>query len=459
MKNTKLADIEQYVAENADAIFENIARLVAVKSPESTAQPGAPFGIGPKMALDEALKIASELGLDTRNCEDKIGYAAVGGDGDRYLATITHVDIVPEGNGWLADPFTMRERDGYIIGRGVADDKGPTVLCLYALKYLKEHFTQLRYPVRALIGANEETGMADVRHYLANYPAPLFCFSPDADFPLICGEKGIWHGKMTSAASPENVVRIQGGFAVNAIPDLCEAWVKAENLENTEQVKAEKEGELWHLTARGTAGHASIPAGTLNAIGVMTDYILENGIASGEEENFFRLADMFHKAYDGSMLGVAATAEGFTPLTIVCGIIGIEDGHFYQTIDSRYVPSVTSDWLLEGLQRAAGSVAEITKEKDAAPFYKSPSCPEISACMNAYREVTGEAAEPFTIGGGTYARDFPNAVGFGPEHPERPRPSFAGTMHGAEEAASKNDLLEALKVYILALLNLEETEI
>ena len=62
---------------------------------------------------------------------------------------------------------------------------GNGVLCLYALKYLKERKIPLRYPVRALLGVNEEIGMKDVEYYLENFPAPLFCFSPDADF-LLC---------------------------------------------------------------------------------------------------------------------------------------------------------------------------------------------------------------------------------------------------------------------------------
>ena len=67
-------------------------------------------------------------------------------------------------------------------------------------------------------------------------------------------------------------------------------------------------------------------------------------------------------------------------------------------------------------------------------------------------------AEPFTIGGGTYARDFPNAVSFGPEHFDRPVPDFVGPIHGADEGACVAWLLEALKVYILALLSLEELD-
>ena len=177
MDNELRHDIDKYVESNRGAILRDIARLVAINSVEGEAEPNAPFGRGPREALDKGLEIARELGLDAVDCEGKIGYACLGGDSDRYLATITHLDVVPVGEGWTQDPFTMREREGYIIGRGVMDDKGPSVLCLYALKYLKDKGIALRYPVRALLGANEETGMKDVEYYLANYPAPLFCFS------------------------------------------------------------------------------------------------------------------------------------------------------------------------------------------------------------------------------------------------------------------------------------------
>jgi len=84
--------------------------------------------------------------------------------------------------------------------------------------------------------------------------------------------------------------------------------------------------------------------------------------------------------------------------------------------------------------------------------------PAVQVCINAYNEVTGENAKPYTIGGGTYARHFPNAVSFGPEHADREQPDFAGPIHGADEAANEQWFAEALKVYILALIDLEKLE-
>ena len=71
----------------------------------------------------------------------------------------------------------------------------------------------------------------------------------------------------------------------------------------------------------------------------------------------------------------------------------------------------------------------------AEPFYIEADSPAIRACIDTYNEVTGENATPFTMGGGTYARHFPYAVSFGPEHEDVKLPEFGGPMHGANEAA------------------------
>lgn len=451
-------NIDRFVAENETRIFEDIARLIAIDSVEAEEKPGMPFGEGPAKALQEALKIAQELGLDAVNCENYIGYAQLG-EGEDYLATITHLDVVPVGEGWKEDPFTMREREGYIIGRGVMDDKGPSVLCLYALKYLKDHDIPLRYPVRALLGANEESGMRDVEYYLENYKAPLFCFSPDANFPLCNGEKGIYHGRMIAKVPMENIVDIKGGTVANAVADKAEAWIRAAQVQPAERVTVERvEDGLWHLTASGIGGHASLPEGTINAIGVLVNTILEQKLAGAQEEKFLRALAKLHENADGSGLGVQADDGLFKPLTIVGGVIGVENGRMVQTLDSRYPTNTSGEKIASIIREKLGDVAEVTVDRDAAPFYISVDKPEVKACIDAYNAITGENAEPYTIGGGTYARDFPNAVSFGPEHPERPVPDFAGPIHGVDEAACKDWLLEALKVYILALIELQKIE-
>ncbi|WP_443027197.1 succinyl-diaminopimelate desuccinylase [Sphingomonas sp. LR60] len=49
--------------------------------------------------------------------------ATRGGHGP-HLAFAGHVDVVPPGDGWSADAFAPRERDGLLFGRGAVDMKG-----------------------------------------------------------------------------------------------------------------------------------------------------------------------------------------------------------------------------------------------------------------------------------------------------------------------------------------------
>lgn len=194
-----LRQIDAFVKRSHEDILQDVKTLVDIKSVQGEPAPGAPFGMGPKRALEAALEIASGMGLFTRNCEGYAGYADLPGKSEKQIALITHLDVVPEGSGWTGDPFCMTLRDGFAVGRGTADDKGPAVITLYAAKFFKEQGVKLPYTLRVLFGTNEETGMQDVDYYLAHYPQPAFCFSPDARFPVGYAEKGGYSGWLVSA--------------------------------------------------------------------------------------------------------------------------------------------------------------------------------------------------------------------------------------------------------------------
>lgn len=453
--------IDAFIEANREQILKDIAALVSINSVEAAPAEGAPFGPGAKAALEKTLEMAAGMGLATHNCENYMGYAELpGSDAEKYLATICHVDVVPEGNGWDADPFTMRIREGWLLGRGVADDKGPMVATLYALKFLKEEGVSLRYPIRALIGDNEETGMKDVDYYLAHYPAPVFCFTPDAEFPVCNGEKGHFNAQLVSPVCDGVILDFEGGVANNAVPDRASALVRTDisRLRNAPNITLEPEGDCVRIRGWGKSGHAAMPAGTVNAIGLVTDYLLANGLCNDAERAYLEAVQKLHASTAGEGLGIACADEPFGPLTIIGGRIYKEEGRFVQTMDSRY-PTTTDGETLERLIRSAvGAGAELANCRSNKPFYIEADTPAIRACIDTYNEVTGENATPFTMGGGTYARHFPYAVSFGPEHADMKLPEFGGPMHGANEAAPLDKLLEALKIYILALLRLEEID-
>ena len=55
MNKELLREIDEFIEKNKDAMFKDIARLVAVDSVESQAEPDAPYGPGPKKALEQGL--------------------------------------------------------------------------------------------------------------------------------------------------------------------------------------------------------------------------------------------------------------------------------------------------------------------------------------------------------------------------------------------------------------------
>ena len=73
----------------------------------------------------------------------------------------------------------------------------------------------------------------------------------------------------------------------------------------------------------------------------------------------------------------------------------------------------------------------------------------VQALLKAYRDYTNDDTDAFSIGGGTYARDFKNAVAFGPV--------FVGeaeSMHMPNESADLENLITASFIYQEAIKNL-----
>ena len=463
------AEAKAFVEENWEDIVKDIESLVAIRSVEDLdhATDEMPYGPASYEALCKGVEIAERLGLDAHNCDGHIGYADVPGDSERQIAMIAHTDIVPEGSGWTFDPFKLTRKDGYLIGRGVLDDKGPFVLELYCAKFFAERAARtgerLPYTIRCIIGNNEETEMADVEWYLERYPQPEFLFSPDADFPLICGEKGGYSATIRSGKVSDVIVDFCGGTVGNAVAGEATALVRADaaTLPAAERITVEAvEGGLARISAEGIGAHASTPAGSINAIGLLVDYLLENGLFSEGEKSFLEMEKLVFGSTDGSTLDIASSDDLFDPLTCIGGTIRTVDGVFEQTIDSRYPTSITGDEIT----RRVGALCEahgctLTVDLDMVPFSTDPNSDGIQALVRTYNEYTGRNDKPFTIGGGTYARHFKAGGAFGPNDPNFPMPDWIGAEHSADEGFSEEQFKRALEIYIVSVARLAELEL
>ena len=170
-------------------MIEDIKTIVKMPSVEGTFQQGAPFGKDIALTLDKVLEIAQSLGFETKNLDHYIGYAQYG-KGEDYIGIIGHLDVVPTGLGWKHPPFSAYEEDGYIYSRGILDNKGPIMTCLYALYAIKELNIKLHKPVRIIFGCDEETGFKDLEYYLKHEKPPVMGWTPDCKYPVVYAERG-----------------------------------------------------------------------------------------------------------------------------------------------------------------------------------------------------------------------------------------------------------------------------
>ncbi len=439
-----LQQADNFIKNNKEAIVEDIRKLVAVPSVEGESTPDAPFGEEPKRALEVALKIAKDMGFETDMGDAYVGWAEL-----------------PVGDGWDADPFTMREKSGWLIGRGVIDDKGPAVISLYLAKFFKELEMELNYSLRVLFGTNEETGMQDVEYYLANNEEPVFCFSPDSNFPVCNAEKGVYQGDFTSAKLDGNIIDIYGGIASNVVPDSAHCTIQADaaKLPKAEHITVtEKDGNAY-IEATGVGAHAARPEGARNAISVLVNYIMDNGLVSDDEATYLELLQRIFATTDGSRIGIAAEDDIFDPLTCIGGMIRYEDGRIRQNVNIRFPTTTSGSALTEKLTALAHEVGGTYKAgRIAEPHHISADSEPIQAVLAAYNDVTGDNGTTYAMGGGTYARHFKQGVAFGPSYEDRELPDFVGEEHEENEGIQIDNLLEALKIYILSVYRLQQLD-
>ncbi len=128
-----LRQIDAFVKRSHEGILRDMKTLVDIKSVQGEPAPGAPFGTGPKRALEALWKLLRVWAFSRGTARAMRGMPTCRAKA-KNRSRSSHLDVVPEGSGWTGDPFCMTLRDGFAVGRGTADDKGPAVITLYAAK-------------------------------------------------------------------------------------------------------------------------------------------------------------------------------------------------------------------------------------------------------------------------------------------------------------------------------------
>lgn len=415
-----------------DDILKDLRELVAIPSVRSAALEGMPFGEEPARALNTILKMAEHLGLATKNVGNYAGHAEYG-EGDEVAAVVTHVDVVPAGEGWETDPFAMVRKGNLYFGRGTADDKGAGVVALYCLKALKDEHVAAKRRMRAIFGAGEETGSDDLEKYLAAEEMPVMAFTPDSEYGICNREKGILRLSVTAKSNDSVVVRsFDAGTVVNAVPSkaVAEITCTEEELSALRQAAQTAKGEFRfeavpggaRITSVGTASHAMQPQLGFNAATHLVTLLAQ--IFSGEKLGKF-LCFVLNKVgteLDGAALGVKQNDAESGPLTLNAGLLQIGTDGASLGIDIRYPVLSDGDKIISAITaHTADYGLSVTILGHVRPLYLPENSPFLSLLKESYAAVTGKEANVYSTGGGTYARAFEGrAMAFGPFFPDEP---------------------------------------
>lgn len=452
--------IKAYFEEQKEAMLADIIDIVAMRGVKGEPEPGMPFGRELAQVVEHTEQLAHRLGLSTKNFDNYVLTVNLN-DKPTELGIFAHLDVVHEGTGWTTPPYEPDIRDGKIFGRGVADDKGPAVAALYALKAVKDLGIELSKNVRVILGTDEESGSGDLPYYFERECPPPYSFSPDAAYPVYNIEKGRFQGTFTSqykdnGALPR-VVRIEGGHTMNIVAQKAEALIEGMAVEEIERICREmaadmkveltvvQEGDFVRLTVTGASAHACDPAAGNNANTAILAMLAALPLAESEgKQRICSLARLFpHGDYFGKALGIQMEDKVSGPLTCSFDILRYDAAQLSGSIDCRCpvcsneenTSEVADRWLSE-------CDLHLETTKMVAPHYVPEDLPFIQTLLRAYEEYTGMKGECWAMGGGTYVHGIENAVAFGACYPYT---DVRG--HAADEFAVIEELMVSAQLF------------
>ncbi len=435
----------------------DLAEIIAIPSVAGDPDGKFPYGKACADALDKAAEIAGKYGFKVEN-HDYHCLSVLYGDSEKEVGIVCHLDVVPAGDGWSVEPYALTEKDGLLIGRGTHDDKGPFIQGLYTLRFFKENNIKLPFTIRLILGSDEEVGSTDLRYFQTVRKPPMFSFTPDSSFPVCIGEKGILSVWAEFPALSDNIKEFRGGTVSNAVAGAAYAIVDTDKpLSGNENITISKCENLIRIDAKGKSAHAAMPESGVNAISLLADYILKNQIVDNNKTLEFIRASTCE--YLGKTLGIDAENKDFGYLTCVGGVINGNGEKTVLSYNIRYLPDTPSEDIISTIKKAIEPYGgRVSSAHASEGYFVSADDKKIVALTSACEDVLLTKCEPYTMGGGTYARSLPNTVAFGSgiESERYLLGDERGNAHQRDEYISVKELFMGMEIYSLAIGNLSD---
>lgn len=461
-------EIEAFIDAHRHQMLDDISLLCRINSEKSSYQEGKPFGDGASRALAVALSRAEQYGFSIHNYDNYVGTADLN-DGEKQLDILAHLDVVPAGEGWtVTGPFEPLEKDGKIYGRGTADDKGPAVAALYAMRAVKELGIPLTKNVRLILGTDEECGSSDIRHYYDVEEEAPMTFSPDGAFPVVNIEKGALAGHFTGSFEPSSalprVISLHAGTKVNVVPGKAFAVFEGLDDDLVRQIGAQVEKETGvsfeiqgmnqtlEITAIGEGAHASTPQEGKNALTALLLLIKKLPFADCAQINALHALEELFPWNDtsGLALGIAMEDELSGDLTLAFDLLEVTADSLDGMFDSRCPLCANEGNVLEPVKKKLAENGLTLDNDSMRPAHHVDGNSDfVKTLLNAYELYTGRKGSCVAMGGGTYVHDLKNGVAFGASMPETDN-----RMHGADEFAVIDELLTSAKIFAQVIVDL-----
>ena len=424
-----------------DDFLASLKTLISYPSVLNEGENGTPFGQAIQDVLEKTLEIAQEMGFQTYlDPEGYYGYAEIG-QGEELLAVLCHLDVVPAGDleDWQTPPFEATLKDGWLIGRGVQDDKGPSLAALYAVKSLLDQGLAFTKRIRFIFGTDEETLWRCMNRYNQIEEKADLGFAPDSSFPLTYAEKGLLQVKLHGPGWEDRP--LQAGRALNVVPD--KATYKGERLEELlpviEQSGVNYTEETGAVTVLGLSKHSKDAAEGVNAIVGLAESL---SLIQPHPALLF-IADAVGEDATGAALFGEIKDEPSGAFSFNIATLSIDEEQSEIGIDIRIPVLADKGALVERLTEVAASYQLQYEEFDyVAPLYVPLDSPLVSTLMEVYQEETGDQTPAMSSGGATFARTMENCVAYGALFPDALQ-----TEHQANERAKLDDLYRAMEIY------------
>ncbi|MDG3062534.1 Sapep family Mn(2+)-dependent dipeptidase [Lacticaseibacillus casei] len=434
MKKETLAAL--YDAQRPE-FMDALRSIMQIKSVRGPSRPDAPFGSGPRAALDAAAELGTAYGFQTKVINGAMTAIQWGDDDQHYIGIVGHLDVVPAGEvAWHFPPYDLTEQNGRLYGRGILDNKGPSMACLFGMKLLKEAGYRPTKTIRLILGSDEESGSADVPRYLASQAPPDFGFTPDCKFPVVYGERGIVNYQLTTPitdGSLANIGEIRGDQASDHVPDQLEVMVN---------------GQLIRVTGKRAPSNA--PELGDNAITRLADTLLNQPAVHGQFADYCRwLVTKLADQHNGVGLGMAF-ADAASGNLIVTPYQWQKAGQTLTLrLAIRYPVTYHEADVMQALAAAVLPRTAIEVIRSLPGVLHDRQDPRLQDLSQAYEQITGQPGQLVTTTGATYARAMPNIVAFGPSFPGQ-----KGIAHNADEWMDEQDLKLNMLIDMTAMMKL-----